>query len=89
MKRWFWKLRMIDFLFGLGGLALTASCAMRGDAEFLRPDTILFNGKIVTVDKNFSIAQGVSQAELTSHNHACGISDRQEYRSDEALRDHG
>ena len=47
-------------LLALAVLALIPGCGRKGDADFLRPDAILFNGKIVTVDKNFSIAQAVA-----------------------------
>ena len=48
-------------LLGLGLVALaTAGCAAKNDTEASGPDSILFNGKIVTVDKNFSIAEAVA-----------------------------
>ena len=43
---------------GLVLLGLLTSCG--ADLEILRPDTILFNGKIVTVDQDFSIAEAVA-----------------------------
>ncbi len=45
-------------LFGLVLIALLTGCG--GDLEILRPDTILFNGKILTVDEEFSIAEAVA-----------------------------
>ena len=45
----------------LSGVTLTVfAMACGADLEILRPDTILFNGKIVTVDEDFSIAEAVA-----------------------------
>jgi hypothetical protein len=44
---------------GLILLGLLAGCG-GGDPGILAPDTILFNGKIVTVDQDFSIAEAVA-----------------------------
>lgn len=44
---------------GLVLLGLLAGCG-GGDLGVLHPDTILFNGKIVTVDEDFSIAEAVA-----------------------------
>ncbi|MBI2820737.1 MAG: amidohydrolase [Acidobacteria bacterium] len=50
---------LLGVLSALAALALFGACARRGDSA-LAPDTVLFNGKIVTVDDNFSIAQAVA-----------------------------
>lgn len=60
MKKPFVMSRRIAFLLGLGSLVAIVGCAGRNDADLLRPDMILHNGKIVTVDKKFSIAQAVA-----------------------------
>ena len=46
--------RLVRTFFLLVWLGILAACS--GDLDLLRPDTILFNGKIVTVDEEFSIA---------------------------------
>src|SRR6185503_7878002 len=38
----------------------TAGCQKSSDADLLRPDMILHHGKIVTVDKKFSVAEAVA-----------------------------
>ncbi len=43
---------------GLALLGMLTGCG--ADLEVLRPDTVLFNGKIVTVDEDFSIAEAVA-----------------------------
>ncbi|MCK5353173.1 amidohydrolase family protein, partial [bacterium] len=43
---------------GLGLLGILAGCG--ADLGILHPDTVLFNGKIVTVDEDFSIAEAVA-----------------------------
>ncbi len=45
-------------LLGFVLIGLLTGCG--GDLEILRPDTILFNGKILTVDEDFSIAEAVA-----------------------------
>jgi len=45
-------------LLGLVLLGMLTGCG--ADLEVLRPDTVLFNGKIVTVDEDFSIAEAVA-----------------------------
>ena len=45
-------------LLGLGLLGILAGCGT--DLGVLHPDTVLFNGKIVTVDEDFSIAEAVA-----------------------------
>lgn len=45
--------RLVRTFFLLVLLGILAACS--GDLDLLRPDTILFNGKIVTVDEEFSI----------------------------------
>ncbi len=45
-------------LMGLGLLGILAGCG--ADLGVLHPDTVLFNGKIVTVDEDFSIAGAVA-----------------------------
>ena len=45
------------FAFVVAGLA---AAAMSLDAQQAAPDTILTNGKIITVDDQFSIAQAVA-----------------------------
>jgi len=49
---------LLKALFGLVLIALLTGCG--GDLEILRPDTILFNGKILTVDEEFSIVEAVA-----------------------------
>ena len=43
-------------MYGLVLLGLLAGCG--GDLGVLHPDTILFNGKVVTVDEAFSVRRG-------------------------------
>ncbi len=43
---------------GLGLLGILVGCG--ADLGVLHPDTLLFNGKIVTVDEDFSIAEAVA-----------------------------
>ena len=50
--------RLVRTFFLLVWLGILSACS--GDLDLLRPDTILFNGKIVTVDEEFSIAQAVA-----------------------------
>ena len=45
-------------LLGLAWLGMLTGCG--ADLEVLRPDTVLFNGKMVTVDEDFSIAEAVA-----------------------------
>jgi hypothetical protein len=45
-------------LLGLGLLGILVGCG--ADLGVLHPDTLLFNGKIVTVDEDFSIAEAVA-----------------------------
>ncbi len=45
-------------LLGLGLLGILVGCG--ADLGVLHPDTVLFNGKIVTVDEDFSIAEAVA-----------------------------
>ena len=45
-------------LLGLALLGMLSGCG--ADLEVLRPDTVLFNGNIVTVDEDFSIAEAVA-----------------------------
>ena len=50
--------RCVRGLLGLGLLGILAGCG--ADLGVLHPDTLLFNGKIVTVDEDFSIAEAVA-----------------------------
>ena len=50
---------LLKGLLGFVLIGLLSSCG-GGDFEILRPDTILFNGKILTVDEDFSIAEAVA-----------------------------
>ena len=45
-------------LLGFGLLGILVGCG--ADLGVLHPDTVLFNGKIVTVDEDFSIAEAVA-----------------------------
>ncbi len=49
---------LVRGLLGLALLGMLTGCG--ADLEVLRPDTVLFNGKIVTVDKDFSIGEAVA-----------------------------
>ena len=50
---------LLKGLLGFVLIGLLSGCG-GGDFEILRPDTILFNGKILTVDEDFSIAEAVA-----------------------------
>src|SRR5678816_3868015 len=52
MKRWMYLLLAAGFI----GASILSSAQQSAPA----PDTILFNGKIITVDDQFSIAQAVA-----------------------------
>ncbi len=55
------KIRKGSFLRGFLGLAVLGILSGCGaDLGVLHPDTVLFNGKIVTVDEDFSIAEAVA-----------------------------
>ena len=49
---------LVRGLLGLALLGMLTGCG--ADLEVLRPDTVLFNGKIVTVDEEFSIVEAVA-----------------------------
>ncbi len=49
---------LVRGLLGVALLGMLSSCGT--DLGVLHPDTVLFNGKIVTVDEDFSIAEAVA-----------------------------
>ena len=53
MKRWTWNMVMVGVLLAIAGTAILR-------AQQAAPDLILSNGKIITVDDRFTIAQAVA-----------------------------
>src|SRR5687767_4982785 len=63
MKPWMWKRAGVGVLLAIAGACLLftrGALSAQGPAAGAAPDVVLFNGKIITVDDRFSIAQAVA-----------------------------